>query len=253
MRGKRGEKTAVILTPKDAQWFEVFLLPPCYGTGWGRKAYCFSDWMEAEMRVNQGSAAMLAAAIGVSMMLSGCRVENDKHGDSDNVKIATPFGGMSVKTNEAAGVDAIGLPIYPGAVMVKKKDKNDGAADINLSFGSFSLKVKAASYTTPDSPDLVAAFYRKALGRYGDVIECQNDKAVSSQTRTAEGLTCADDQRNHIKVDNDMSGKMELKAGSKQHQHIVGIDPDGSGTKIGMVALDLPGHLSGDGDDSTKE
>jgi predicted RNase H-like nuclease (RuvC/YqgF family) len=67
-------------------------------------------------------------------------------------------------------------------------------------------------------------------------------------------LTCSDDQKNHIKVDNDISGKMELKAGSKQHQHIVGIDPDGSGTKIGMVALDLPGHLSvGDGDDSTKE
>jgi hypothetical protein len=212
--------------------------------------------MEDEMRVNQGgTAAMLAAAIATStMLMSGCRVENDKHGDADNVKIATPFGGMSVKTNEAAGVDGIGLPVYPGAVMVKKKDKNDGAADINLSFGSFTLKVKAASYTTPDSPDLVAAFYRKALGRYGDVIQCQNDKPVSSQTRTAEGLTCADDQKNHIKVDNDMSGKMELKAGSKQHQHIVGVDPDGSGTKIGMVALDLPGRVSvGDDEDSSKQ
>ncbi|WP_433967637.1 hypothetical protein [Tunturiibacter gelidiferens] len=207
------------------------------------------------MRVNQSTAAMLAATMATSMMLmSGCRIENDKHGDADNVKIATPFGGMSVKTNEAAGVDAIGLPVYPGAVMVKKKDKNDGAADINLSFGSFSLKVKAASYTTPDSPDLVAAFYRKALGRYGDVIQCQNNKPASSQTRTAEGLTCADDQKNHVKVDNDLSGKMELKAGSKQHQHIVGIDPEGSGTKIGMVALDLPGRISvGDDNDSTKQ
>jgi hypothetical protein len=208
------------------------------------------------MRVNQSAAAaMLVGAMAAStMLMSGCRIENDKHGDSDNVKIATPFGGMSVKTNEAAGVDAIGLPVYPGAVMVKKKDKNDGAADINLSFGSFSLKVKAASYTTPDSPDLVAAFYRKALGRYGDVIQCQNDKPVTSQTRTADGLTCDDDQKNHIKVDNDLSGKLELKAGSKQHQHIVGIDPDGSGTKIGMVALDLPGHISvGDDNDSTKQ
>jgi len=187
-------------------------------------------------------------------LMSGCRIENDKHGDSDNVKIATPFGGMSVKTNESAVIDGIGLPVYPGAVLVKKKDKNDGAADINFSFGSFTLKVKAASYTTTDSPDLVAAFYRKALGRYGDVLQCQNDKPTTSMTRTADGLTCSDDQKNHIKVDNDISGKMELKAGSKQHQHIVGIDPDGSGTKIGMVALDLPGHLSvGDGDDSTKE
>ena len=211
--------------------------------------------MEAEMRVNQGSVAMLAAAIAVStMLMSGCRIENDKHGDSDNVKIATPFGGMSVKTNESAVIDGIGLPVYPGAVLAKKKDKDDGAADINFSFGSFTLKVKAASYTTSDSPDLVAAFYRKALGRYGDVLQCQDDKPTTSMTRTAEGLTCSDDQKNHIKVDNDISGKMELKAGSKQHQHIVGIDPNGSGTKIGMVALDLPGHLSvGDGDDSNKQ
>jgi len=207
------------------------------------------------MRVNQSATAvMLAATMASTVLMSGCRIENDNHGDGDNVKVATPFGGMSVKTNESAVVDGIGLPVYPGAVLVKKKDKNDGAADINFSFGSFTLKVKAASYTTSDSPDLVAAFYRKALGRYGNVIQCQNDKPVSSQTQTAEGLTCADDQKNHIKVDNDLSGKVELKAGSKQHQHIVGIDPDGSGTKIGMVALDLPGHLSvGDGDDSNKQ
>ena len=207
------------------------------------------------MRVNQSATAvMLAATMASTVLMSGCRIENDNHGDGDNVKVATPFGGMSVKTNESAVVDGIGLPVYPGAVLVKKKDKNDGAADINFSFGSFTLKVKAASYTTSDSPDLVAAFYRKALGRYGNVIQCQNDKPVSSQTQTAEGLTCADDQKNHIKVDNDISGKMELKAGSKQHQHIVGIHPNGSGTKIGMVALDLPGHLSvGDGDDSNKQ
>jgi hypothetical protein len=51
-------------------------------------------------------------------------------------------------------------------------------------------------------------------------------------------------------VDEDMSGKREFKAGSKQHQHIVSIDPEGNGTKFGLVALDLPGHLSVDGGDS---
>jgi hypothetical protein len=76
------------------------------------------------------------------------------------------------------------------------------------------------------------------------VIECQNDKAVGSPTRTSEGLTCDNEKENHISVNDDMSGKMELKAGSKQHQHIVAIDPEGSGTKFGLVALDLPGHIS---------
>ena len=42
----------------------------------------------------------------------------------------------------------------------------------------------------------------------------------------------------------------QLKAVSVSHQHIVAIDPEGSGTKIGLIALDLPGKLlSGNGDE----
>jgi hypothetical protein len=44
-----------------------------------------------------------------------------------------------------------------------------------------------------------------------------------------------------------------LKAGSKLHQHIVAIDPDGSGTKIGLVALDLPSHLGIEDDRNDKD
>ena len=80
----------------------------------------------------------------------------------------------------------LGLPVYPGAELVKK-DKNNGAADVNMSFGSFQLRVKAASYRTQDSPDQVTAFYRKALGRYGDVIQCQNDKPVGTPTQHGGG------------------------------------------------------------------
>jgi hypothetical protein len=157
-----------------------------------------------------------------------------------------------VKTNDAAVVDGLGLPVYPGALLVKK-DKDNGAADVNMSFGSFQLRVKAASYRTQDSPDQVTAFYRKALGRYGDVIQCQNDKAVGAPTRTAEGLTC-DNEGKDVSFNTDSSGKLELKAGSKQHQHIAAIDPDGNGTKFGLVALDLPGHLSfGDKDDKQSQ
>jgi hypothetical protein len=164
---------------------------------------------------------MAAAAVIVgTAMMSGCRIDSHKDGDKENVKIATPFGGLQVKTNDSV-VEGIGLPIYPGAELVKKKDKDSGAADVNLSFGSFQLRVKAASYRTTDGPDKLAAFYREALKRYGDVIQCSKDKPVGAPTRTAEGLTCNEDHDSHAKVNDDMSGKMELKAGSKQHQHIV--------------------------------
>jgi hypothetical protein len=193
------------------------------------------------MRVTQMT---LAVAIAGTVLMSGCRVESNKQGGNENVKIATPFGGMQVKTNDATVLEGMGLPAYPGATLVKN-DKDHGAADVNMSFGSFHLRVKAASYRTPDSPDKVEAFYRKALGRYGSVIECSNDKPVGEPTRTEEGLTCDNDKK-HVEITDDMSRKMELKAGSKQHQHIVAINPEGTGTKLGLVVLDLPGHFSSD-------
>ena len=67
---------------------------------------------------------------------------------------------------------------------------------------------------------------------------------MGALTHTTEGLTCDNDKENHITVNEDVSSKRELKAGSKQHQHIVAIEPEGGGTKFGLVALDLPGHLS---------
>jgi hypothetical protein len=201
------------------------------------------------MRTNKILAAAMVLA---AMLVSGCRVESDKHGDSDNVKIATPFGGMQVKTNDAAVLEGIGLPGYPGADLVTKKD-NRGAADVNLSFGKFQLRVKALNYRSTDSPDKVSAFYRKALGRYGDVIECQNGKPVGSPTRTAEGLTCDNDKENHISMQDEMPGKTELKAGSKLHQHIIAIDPEDSGTKFALVALDLPGHSGAEDGGSEKQ
>jgi hypothetical protein len=193
--------------------------------------------------------ATAAAMILGAAMMSGCRIDTQKKGDNENVKIATPFGGMQVKTNEAAVVNGIGLPVYPGAELVKKKDKDSGSADVNLSFGRFQLRVKAASYRTTDAPDKVGAFYREALKRYGDVIQCAHNQPVGTPTRTAEGLTCSEDH-DKVNVSDDVSGKMELKTGSKQHQHIVAIDPEGDGTKIGLVALDLPGNFSAGGDDT---
>ena len=204
------------------------------------------------MLLNRTMAVTMIAAVTLSL---GCRIESNKQGNSDNVKIATPFGGMSVKTNDAVVQEGTGLPPYPGAEVVKKNAHDNGAADVNMSFGSFQLRVKAVSYRTNDAPEQVAAFYRKALGRYGDVIQCANTKAVGTPTRTTEGLGCDSDKgEKNYNMNDDISGKTELKAGSKLHQHIVAINPDGNGTKFGLVALDLPSHVTiGDDKGDSKE
>jgi hypothetical protein len=193
------------------------------------------------------------AVVGVAVaLLAGCEVEKHKSGDGDDVKIATPFGGMRVKTDSAQVMSSIGLPAYPGARPVKQ-EKDNGSADVDMSFGGFQLRVKAMSFRTGDSPEKVEAFYRDALRRFGDVIACRDDRPVGKPTRTAEGLACDSGKDDHTAGENHSAkGEFELETGSQQHRHIVSIDADGSGTKFELVVLDLPGkffsdHPEGDG------
>ncbi len=209
------------------------------------------------MRMKQAVAAL--AMLAAAGLATGCRVDEHKHGDEENVKIATPFGGMTVKTNGNAVAGETVLDVYPGAQLVKKGENShgdDGAADVNMSFGRFSLRVKAATYRTDDSPEKVQAFYRTALAKLGPVLTCSGDKPVGTPTRTPEGLTCDNDKGNHVTIDlskDKAEGRIELKTGSRRHQHIVSIRPQGGGTRFGLVALDLPGQLSFSDDDSDKE
>lgn len=192
--------------------------------------------------------------------VAGCRTESSTNGTGDHVKVSTPFGGLQVrvKTDEGAAETGTGVPVYPGASLVKKgagKDKDNGTADINLSFGSMRLRVEVLSYETPDSPAVVRAFYAKELGRFGTVIACVDEHAVGSPTRTPEGLTC--DKDGDEKSDGGKSaansGSVELKAGSPQHQHAVSIEKDGSATKFALIRIDLPKRFTIGDDHSAGE
>lgn len=179
----------------------------------------------------------------VALLSAGCRFETHKDGNNDNVKFATPFGGLSVKTNAAATQAGIGLDVYPGALLEKKEKGEDEAANVNLNFAGFHLGVQAAGYTTPDSPEKVLAFYRKALTKYGTVIQCRDKKPVGEPVRTQDGLTCADNDKN-VHVNGEDRSTDELKAGSKLRQHIAAVEPRGAGTKFGLVYLELPSGLN---------
>jgi hypothetical protein len=184
------------------------------------------------------------ASLLVPCVLAGCRIETHKNGKNDDVNIGTPFGSMHVKTDDATVVAGLGLTPYPGASFVHKHGDDDGAADVSMSFGSFKLGVHAVDLRTGDPQDKVIAFYRKDMGRYGAVLECRGNQPVGQPSRTAEGLTCTSDHHNG---DDD---ELQLRTGSPVHQHIVGIHSEDGGTRIGLVALDLPNganhHDSGD-------
>ena len=197
--------------------------------------------------VSKTAAWMMVATMAAGEMLTGCRAESSKDGAAERLKLSSPFGGLQVrvKTDEDAAETGTGVPIYPGAMLVRKgqgKDSNNGTADINLSFGSMRLRVEVLSYETKDAPDQVRSFYAKELSRFGTVIACVNEHAVGSPVRTPEGLTCDKDSNDKSDSDKDSadSHAVELKAGSPQHQHAVSIEKNDEGTKFALIRIDLP-------------
>jgi hypothetical protein len=197
------------------------------------------------MQTAAGLFGCLALAAGVA----GCRIHVDKgaNGEDKTVQVDTPFGGVHVNTDQTTAAD-LGLPVYPGADIVKDKD-DDKSADIHMGFGEWELRVKVVNYATADSQDQVVAFYKKALTRYGDVISCQDEAPVGTPATTSEGLSCND--KGHAQVQINDHGKdygyhpghngFELRAGSLHHQHIVGFESSAPGqTRFTLVAVDLP-------------
>lgn len=179
------------------------------------------------------------ACLGI-VLAAGCsiQVDKNKNGKDKNVKIDTPLGGLHVRADDTSAAD-VGLPTYPGAHVAPDKD-GDKSADVHLGFGEWQLRVKVVTYDTSDPQDKVVAFYQKAMGRYGDVIRCEGDQPVGTPTVTREGLTCSDDNsKAHVHVAQNIS--LSLKAGSRRHQHIFGIEKNsGAGTRFSLVELQLP-------------
>lgn len=193
------------------------------------------------------TAISIAAGLALATSVTGCRVhrETGPNGEDKAVQVDTPFGGVHVNTDQVTASD-LGLPVYPGANLVKGDDHHK-SADVHLGFGEWQLRVRAVTYATSDSKDKVAEFYKKALARYGDVLTCQDKQPVGTPKVTAEGLTCTDNGNHNVKIeDKDYGSKdgLQLKAGSKRHQHIVGFEDSKNGqTRFALVALDLPAAI----------
>jgi len=88
---------------------------------------------------------------------------------------------------------------------------------------------------TADPPAKVAAFYQKALAKYGKVLDCTNAPAKSDAQgtkKTSSAITCDNKPE---------TGAMLFKSGTRGKQHIVGIEPNGQGSVFQMVLLDTRG------------
>src|SRR5271166_4309979 len=108
----------------------------------------------------------------LTMLLAGCSIKvDDKDKDAKKVDIQTPMANLKVDTS-AASTDN-GIAIYPGATPRPESGGDKHRANVNISGLGFGVKVIAAEYVTPDSPEKVKDFYADKLKKFGNVLECR--------------------------------------------------------------------------------
>ena len=199
--------------------------------------------IEAKQQLKRWIGVPVCASL-VVLAAAGCHISSRGKDGKEDVDISTPLGGFAVKTDPSAVLSKLGLPQYPGSNRVQDKDSNKDSADVNMSFGSFHLRVLAAAFQTGDDRDKVESYYRKALQQYSDVITCEGEHPVGEPTKTGLGLTCKSDKHVNVNSDDDKHRRTEhervLKAGSPSRQHFVTLEERDGGTRFSLVALDLP-------------
>jgi len=172
------------------------------------------------------------------LLIVACSVSvNDKDKKNEKVDIQTPFANLKVNSGEKSAEN--GIPVYPGAHLRPAEDGDNHAANINLGAAGFGLKVIAAEYETNDSPEKVKAFYEEKMKQFGPTLVCNghsggSDVHMSIHNKGNDSdkkLTCSDTK----------GDGWEIKAGTSDDEHLVSIEPNGSGTRFGTVLVQVHG------------
>jgi hypothetical protein len=187
--------------------------------------------------------AVLPALASV-LALSAC-VSVNKNGNGDNVDVKTPFGSVSVRTDDVKPEDT-GLNVYPGSKLVPRRGHDHDQANVTLSSPWGQLKVIALNYHSDDPPEKVLDWYRKDLQqKYGKFIECKGDQFGPRHPRDSDdnSLTCGSERGNGKDFDFSSGGNtLELKTGTDDKQHVVAVKPDGGGSNIALVYVQKHGE-----------
>jgi hypothetical protein len=161
----------------------------------------------------------LAAMLGM-LVATGLRARAQEQ-DPDSAGI--------VASGKATPHD-VGLPFYPGAKLYKKDNDDSDAARLGLWGGGYDFKLVVVKMKSDDAPGKIAAFYKKALAKYGTVLDCTNGGGQASRSGdndSSQSVTCDDDKPD--------KGGMLFKAGAKKDQHLVAVEPQSHGTVFDLV------------------
>lgn len=182
-------------------------------------------------RVRAVCILALGCATLAVLLLPACsvNVKKERTGEDKQVDINTPVGGIHV-SKDADAAD-VGLAIYAGARLKQKEsDGSDKSANVNISGFGYGLKVVALEYQSDDPPAKVLAFYKDQLKKYGDVLECHTTGLnVNADVKRHDGSS------HELTCEGESGSNTELKAGTKENQHIVEVEPEGKGSSFSLV------------------
>jgi hypothetical protein len=173
-------------------------------------------------------------AILMGLMLSAAAMPafaQDKK-DSDANKSDNDSIGFIASKNASA--KEVGLPLYPGSRRHKDDSDDNSSLQLGAWGGSFGFKIAVLKMESNDAPEKIAKFYRKALSKYGKVLNCSDTaEAAAQKDKSSNGLDCDSDQPE--------KGKIVLKSGTKEMQHIASVKANGSGSVYDLVFVEAKG------------
>ena len=152
--------------------------------------------------------------------------------DSDANKSDSDSIGFIASKNASA--KEVGLPMYPGSRRHKDDSDDNSSLQLGAWGGSFGFKIAVVKMESDDAPDKIAKFYRKALSKYGKVLNCSDTaEAAAQKDKPSNGLECDSDHAE--------KGEIVLKSGTKEMQHIASVKANGSGSVYDLVFVEAKG------------
>lgn len=139
--------------------------------------------------------------------------------------------GLSLDTDQATSAD-LGLPVYPGAKPLLEGDDDKAFVRLSLWGGSLGFKLSAAKFQSRDGVERVSRFYRSALARYGELLDCSAASAPRGESKDSTVLTCGSD-----KVE---AGAQVYKVGVPKNFRAVTVKALSDGTtQIGIARVEM--------------
>ncbi|OWQ90473.1 hypothetical protein CDN99_14090 [Roseateles aquatilis] len=114
------------------------------------------------------------------------------------------------------------VPLYPGATPYKERGEDKSSVRMDLWGGLFGMQLAAGKFQSGDDADRVARFYRKALARYGTLLDCGDLQAPRGKAKDGGPLTCEDDKPE--------PGGQLYKVGLPKNFRVVAVKPLKDGT-----------------------